>query len=707
MPALKLSTPIQYLKGVGPRRAELLQQRGIKEIGDLLTYAPFRYEDRVHFSQVKALRISEPQSVLVTVLSCGLSRTRRRGIFIYDLAARDASGILRCKWFNAAYLEQRKVFKQGQRVIFYGKPDVDPYGHGNLQMINPQYEIIGGEDEVDGHSSLEMGRIVPVYEAVGSISTKCLRRMVAQALATTNFKEEDPLPISLRQRLGFQSRAEALRRFHFPDQNEHEDTLNAFRSSAQQRMIFEEFFFLEVGLTLRRKRARQQPGISFQTNDAIRDAIKKILPFHPTEAQKRVLREIVDDMRSPTPMSRLLQGDVGSGKTIVALQAMVIAICNGYQTALMTPTEILAAQHFLYVKRIFAPLGVRLALLTSGLKRTEKGELLQALRRGEVDLVVGTHAVLERNIEFKSLGLVVIDEQHRFGVMQRLQLKRKGEHPDTLVMTATPIPRTLALTLYGDLDFSVIDELPPHRQSIETRWVKEDQREKVYWFLQQQIKQGSQIYVVCPLIQESETSDLKAAIAMFENLSKRVFSDLRIGLLHGRLTNREKDEVMERFATGEIGILVSTTVIEVGVDVPNATVMVVEHAERFGLAQLHQLRGRIGRGSKKSYCFLMTPEGVNEEATRRIKCLEATTDGFKIAELDLEMRGPGEFFGTKQSGVPLFRIANLLRDQDLLELSKHEANLFVERSPSDAEFAHVVRYLRANWNRRFGLVSVG
>lgn len=707
MPPFDLSTPVQYLKGVGPRRAEWLQQRGIQYISELLTYSPFRYENRIHFSGVKELRPGEPQSVLVTVLSCGLARTRGRGIFLFDLAARDASGIVRCKWFNATYLEERRIFKQGMRVIFYGKPEADPYGHGNLQFINPQFEILGEEEKERAHDSLEMGRIVPVYEAVGALNTRILRRLIAQGLSVVDLKREDPLPASVARQLDFTSREKALREFHFPDSKESLEVLNAFRTPAQRRMIFEELFLLEVGLTLKHRRVRQQPGISFETNDPIRTAVKKILPFHPTGAQKRVLREIVDDMRAPSPMNRLLQGDVGSGKTIVALQAMLIAIGNGYQTVLMAPTEILAGQHFLYAKRILASLGTRMALLTSGLKQQEKQETLESLKHGEMDLVVGTHAVIEKGVGFKKLGLVVIDEQHRFGVVQRLQLKRKGERPDTLVMTATPIPRTLALTLYGDLDFSVIDELPPLRQPIETRWVREAQRDKVNWFLKQQAAQGSQVFVVCPLIEESETSDLKAAIATYEELSKRIFPDLTVGLLHGRLPHREKDKIMELFARGEIQILVSTTVIEVGVDVPNATVMVIEHAERFGLAQLHQLRGRIGRGRKKSYCFLMTPKAVNEEATRRLQCLERTNDGFKIAELDLEMRGPGEFFGTRQSGLPLFRIANLIRDQDLLELAKREATAFVERPAADAEFSAVVRYLRAHWSRRFGLATVG
>jgi ATP-dependent DNA helicase RecG len=709
MSSLDLNTPVQYLKGVGPRRAELLIQRGIKDVGDLLTYAPFRYEDRIHFSSVRDLRVGQPQSVLVTVLSCGLSRTRRRGMFIYDLAARDSSGLVRCKWFNGAYLEQRKVFKQGMRVIFYGKPEPDPYGYRNLQFLNPHFEILAEESQTgrDGFSSFEMGRIVPIYEAIGQLNARHMRRLIASALAAVDLKDTDPLPPSIGKGLGFPSRAIALSQFHFPDSNEKIETLNSFRTRAQQRMIFEEFFLLEVGLALKRRRARRQPGICFQTNETIRAAIKKILPFHPTGAQKRVLREIVDDLRSPSPMNRLLQGDVGSGKTIVALQAMIIAICNGYQTALMAPTEILAVQHYLYAKRILAPIDARIAWLTSTLKRKERAEVMGALRNGEIDLIVGTHAVLEKDIEFKSLGLVVIDEQHRFGVMQRLQLKRKGLCPDTLVMTATPIPRTLALTLYGDLDFSVIDEMPPHRQPIETRWVKEGERQKVIRFIRQQVEESSQVYVVCPLIEESEASDLKAAVAVFENLSVRVFPDLKVGLLHGRLSNNEKDDVMSQFAAGAIDILVSTTVIEVGVDVPNATLMMVEHAERFGLAQLHQLRGRIGRGHKKSYCFLMTPEMVSEEAERRLKCLEQTRDGFRIAELDLELRGPGEFFGTKQSGIPLFRIANLIRDQDLLELAKREASAFVERPPTDSEFVAVVQYLRAHWSRRFGLLHVG
>ena len=707
MALLEPSTPIQYLKGVGPHRAEWLSRRGIIVVGDLLTYAPFRYEDRVHFSTVKNLRVGEPQSICVRILSCALSRTRGRGIFIYDMAARDDSGIVRCKWFNALYLQERKVFREGMRVIFYGKPEPDPYGHGNLQFLNPQFEILGDGEAGGGSSSIEMGRIVPVYEAIGALGTRPLRRLVYSALQSADLTRDDPLPPSVTTRLRFSSRNDAVRRFHFPDSSDKVDTLNAFRSEAQTRLIFEELFLLEAGLALKRRKARRQAGISFTAGEATRAAIKKILPFHPTAAQKRVLGEIVNDMRTPFPMNRLLQGDVGSGKTIVALQAMVIAIENGYQAVLMAPTEILAAQHYLYAQRILAPLRYRVALLTSALPRSEKSATLEALREGNVDLLVATHAVLEKNIEFKNLGLVVIDEQHRFGVLQRLELKRKGERPDTLVMTATPIPRTLALTLYGDLDVSVIDELPPLRQPIETRWIREDQRASLHTFLRRQIQDGSQVYVVCPLIEESETSDLKAAIAMHKDLSRQVFPGLTVGLLHGRMPNKEKDEVMSRFAAGAIAILVSTTVIEVGVDVPNATVMVIEHAERFGLAQLHQLRGRIGRGKKKSFCFLVTPEAVNEEATLRLKCLEATRDGFKIAELDLEMRGPGEFFGTRQSGIPVFRIANLIRDQEWLELAKREAATFVERAEEDPERVALVKYLRANWKRRFGLMGVG
>jgi ATP-dependent DNA helicase RecG len=501
-------------------------------------------------------------------------------------------------------------------------------------------------------------------------------------------------------------RAAALRQTHFPGKEESLEMLSNFRTPAQVRMIFEEFFNVGAGLALKRRKTKTAPGIEFRVTAGVREAIKKILPFHPTAAQKRVLKEIADDMCSPRPMNRLLQGDVGCGKTIVALQAAILALQNGYQAALMAPTEILATQHYLYVKRLLEPLPYEVDLLISARKAAEKAELKRGIARGDVHLVVGTHALIEEDVEFSKLGLVVVDEQHRFGVMQRYKLIRKGQVPDVLVMTATPIPRTLALTLYGDLDFSIIDELPPHRAPIETRLLGEPDRERAFEFIREKVRRGEQAYVVYPIIEESGKLELRPAVRMYEHLSRNVFPEFRVGLLHGRLPSDEKEGVMLRFKQGEVQILVSTTVVEVGVDVPNATVMLVEHAERFGLAQLHQLRGRIGRGRGKSFCLLLAEEPRTEVSDTRLRTMAETTDGFRIAEIDLKLRGPGEFFGTRQWGIPAFRIANLLRDQEILEWAKREASDFIERPASPQEFEAYTSYLRRAWPRRYGLASV-
>lgn len=485
------------------------------------------------------------------------------------------------------------------------------------------------------------------------------------------------------------------------------ESLAGFRTPALQRLVFEEFFFLEVGMALKRRKARTLPGLQFQTNPAIREAIKSILPFHPTDAQKRVLKEIVDDLCRPFPMNRLLQGDVGCGKTIVALEAGAVAIENGYQSALLVPTEILAEQHYFNTRRIYTRNGYSVALLKSGLKRIERTEVLDQLAKGRIQMVIGTHALLEPDVKFSKLGLVLIDEQHRFGVMQRFHLMKKGAAPHTLVMTATPIPRTLAMTLYGDLEVSIIDELPPNRSPIVTRVVSEAERNSAYRFLRDQVRLGRQAYVVCPLVEESEKVDLRAVTKTFEHLSQDVFPDLKVDCLHGRMKSVEKEECMLRFTTGQTEVLVSTTVIEVGVDVANASVMLVEHAERFGLAQLHQLRGRIGRGTAKSYCLLMEGKKTSGEAEQRLRCMVETTDGFKIAEKDLEIRGPGEFFGTKQSGLPSLRVANLLRDADILETARSEAMHYIEHPPSEEEFRNFLAYLKTSWQRRYGLVAVG
>jgi ATP-dependent DNA helicase RecG len=536
------------------------------------------------------------------------------------------------------------------------------------------------------------------------VNARALRVLVHRLLEAME-PLEDHLPIDLRQRLRLPDRWTALREVHFPAPGSDLRLLNAFRSSAQMRLILEEFFWLECGLWLKRKKAQKVEGISFGLTPSVRDQIKSMLPFRPTAAQKRVLGEIAKDMESDAPMNRLMQGDVGSGKTIVAAEAAVIAVENGYQVAVLAPTEILATQHYLSLKPLFAKLGYVTTLLTGSFTSREKLQIKKLISSGLIHVAVGTHALIEGDVEFSRLGLVVIDEQHRFGVMQRLKLAKKGVHPDVLVMTATPIPRTLAMTIYGDLDVSTIDELPPGRVPIVTRHVNQDQIERVWSFLHKQVGAGRQAYVVYPVVEESETSAVKAAQEMHQHLSAQVFPDLKVGLLHGRLTAGEKEAAMAEFKQGNANILVATTVIEVGVDVPNATVMVIEHAERFGLAQLHQLRGRVGRGSAQSYCILVTGK-MNDAARERIRTLVDSNDGFVIADMDLKLRGPGEFFGTKQSGLPSLRIANLLRDQELLEVARREAQSFVEKPPSAEALRDAVSYIRDHWQRKYGLVMV-
>src|SRR5690242_629739 len=707
-PHLKLTSEVKYLKGVGPTRAELLEARGIHTVEDLLYYTPFRYEDRTALTAVGELVPGQTATILVKVLTCGLTRTRK-GKYIYDLAAIDASGaahprMVRCIWFNAHYLERSKIFRSGQQVFFYGKAEPDFYGTSNLQIVQPQYEIIPDSD-ADGES-LEVGRMVPIYESIGNLGPRILRRLIRTALDSAGDQFPELLPGSVRKKNRLLDRASAFRLTHFPDGEHPFQELARFRTPPQVRLIFEELFNVSAGLALKHRKAKSVQGIQFNVTDGLRRDIKKVLPFHPTSAQKKVLKEIADDMCSPRPMNRLLQGDVGSGKTIVAVQAALLALANGCQAALMAPTEILAVQHYLSIRRLLEPLPYKVDLLTSGRNTRAKAELKGDLKRGEVHLLVGTHALIERDVEFAKLGLVLVDEQHRFGVMQRYRLIRKGRMPDVLVMTATPIPRTLALTLYGDLDFSVINELPTNRSPIVTKLIEEKDRNRAFDLVRNKVRAGDQAYVVYPLIEESAKLDLRPALKMFQQLSTNVFPEFRVGLLHGRLTSTEKEEVMERFKRGHIQILVSTTVVEVGVDVSNATVMLIEHAERFGLSQLHQLRGRIGRGRKESFCLLLAAEPPTPEAEERLRTMTETNDGFKIAEIDLKLRGPGEFFGTRQWGIPAFRIANLLRDQEILEWAKREATAFVERPESREEFEAYVGFLRNEWSRRYGLAGV-
>jgi ATP-dependent DNA helicase RecG len=717
---LELTTPVQYVKGVGPKLAEILATKGIATVGDLLNYLPFRYEDRLNPRGIAELRAGEMATVIAEVRNSGLFRTRRMPIF--QLTVGQGRSKLRCMWFHGAYLQDK--FKPGQLLALYGKVEQDQRS-GELQIIQPQFEVLGdasGDGAEDkAAASLEVGRIVPIYESAGQgrVTARWFRRVIRTALDDLTPELAETIPTAVRERLALVSPREALWKVHWPEAGESFEDLQSARTPAHIRLIFEELFFVELGLELKRRQLKAHTGIAFHLDDRVRQAIKKILPFHPTTAQKRVLKEIADDMQKAHPMRRLLQGDVGSGKTIIGFQAAIIAIENGYQVALMAPTEILAQQHYFSARRILENAGYRIVLLTGSLESDRKREIRRHISQGNAQLIIGTHALLEEKVEFAKPGLVIVDEQHRFGVLQRLKLMKKaGEgsddknpaEPDVLVMTATPIPRTLALTLYGDLDLSVLDELPPGRTPIVTRRITDDRSAEVWDFVRKQVAKGHQVYVVYPVIAENEESELKAAIKMYRELSGKVFADLKVGLLHGRLDSDLKDQVMRMFQKSDLQILVATTVIEVGVDVPNATVMVIEHAERFGLAQLHQLRGRIGRGAAKSYCILMTGGKVTEEGERRLDAMVRTNDGFQIAELDLELRGPGEFFGTRQAGMPSFRVANLIRDRQLLELAKREAAAVMagpNTEVTEVEISRALVAMRTRWQHTYGLVEVG
>jgi ATP-dependent DNA helicase RecG len=696
-----LQAPLQYLKGVGPRRAADLQRVGLVTIEDLLYRFPIRYEDRGSFQTIASLRPGAAAAIVGEVVSSGVRPTRRPRFKIFEMLLRDRTGSLRAVWFNQPFLSD--VFHPHQRVILYGKLELSSHG---LQLQNPQYEILKSEDASEGEDeTLHTGRIVPVYEKTGTLTTKMQRVLVHHALEQLPAELPDPLPVAVRSRQQLIDRRRALAEIHFPPSGTSLDELQRFRAPAQRRVIFEEFFLFQVGMVLRRRKAdvERKPRPVVVTDD-IRESARRVLPFRLTGDQKKSIAEIVADMKRPQPMNRLLQGDVGSGKTIVALMAALVAMENNLQVAFMAPTEILAEQHFITIRRLLEQSRFRLALLTGATAARKRREVQAELAAGSIHLVVGTHALVQDPVAFHELGLVIIDEQHRFGVMQRATLRAKGLHPDVLVMTATPIPRTLALTAYGDLDTSIMREMPPGRYPIKTIAKPEARRDEIYEFVRRQLDDGRQAYVVYPLVEESAKVDLKAATEMADHLAQDVFPAYRIGLLHGRMKQDAKDRVMGTFARGELDVLVSTTVIEVGIDVPNAAVMIVEHAERFGLSQLHQLRGRVGRGPHKSYCILLYQSPLNEQGRARLKALTETNDGFEIAERDLQLRGPGDFFGTRQSGMPTLRVGDLLRDHQLMEDARREA---VSALDDPDQVAPLVSFVRSSWEHRFGLVGVG
>ncbi len=706
MPDDVLHMPLQYLKGVGPRKAADLKKAGLNTVEDLLFRFPRRYEDRSRMQKIISLRPGMTAAISGTVLNAGLAHTRRPGFKLFSALVQDESGQIQAVWPNQAFLKD--VIRSKQRVVLFGKVEI--WGSRGLQITDPEFEIVGDDRlpapdaALPEHVQLHTGRIVPVYERTGSVTTNMQRRFVWQALEQLTSDSFDPVPDEILKRERWPARNDALRRAHFPPSDAPLDDLNNFMTAAQRRLVFEDFFLFQTGLALRRKEnAQVRKLLVSKVDDRIRQRSREVLPFRLTAGQRDALREIVTDMQKAWPMQRLLQGDVGAGKTIVALLSAVVAMENGFQVAVMAPTEILAEQHYRTIVKVLGGKPYRVALLSGRVTAATRRDLLPAIERGEINLVVGTQALIQEHVKFKALALVVIDEQHRFGVVQRGILAAKGANPDVLVMTATPIPRTLALTECGDMEVSVIRGLPPGRQPIKTIVKADSRRDEAYAMMRDEIRRGRQVYVIYPLVEESAKIDLKAATEMCQEIT-RIFPEFSVALLHGRMKGDEKEAVMRRFLAGELQILVSTTVVEVGVDVANATLMVVEHAERFGLSQLHQLRGRIGRGEHASTCVLLYQAPWSDDARERLKAMAETSDGFVIAERDLRLRGPGDFFGTRQHGLPALRAGDLMRDADLLERAYEEARTRVDNgtlTPAQQD------YVRSVWQRQFGLIAVG
>ena len=705
-----LATPIAQLRGVGPRLAEKLEKIGILTIEDALYTLPHRYEDRREFRRIAMLRDGRHEVFAGEILAGGEVVTQRARRRIYEVVVRDGSGQVTLKWFHYRKEWLAKRFPLGRTGVFSG--EVKRFG--TLREVHhPEVELLAeGQSlhDYQGADPLAFGRILPVYPLTEGLTQQAARRIWKQAVDLFAGHVRTAIPGSLLTRRRLIPLAEALQAVHWPPQDADLDGLEAGHDPARRTLVYDEFFFLQLGLALRRRGVLREAGIPFQVTHRYTKPLADLLPYRLTSAQRRVLGEIKQDLMAPHPMNRLVQGDVGCGKTIVALMAALLAIENDTQVAVVAPTEILAEQHFLQFHHLLEQLGLKAVLLRGQQAAAERRAILAEIERGGANLVVGTHAVLQEGVTFKRLGLGIIDEQHRFGVRQRAVLRQKGENPHVLVMTATPIPRTLSLTVYGDLALSIIDELPPGRSPVRTLVVTDPQRHRAFELIRNEIDKSNQIYVVFPLIEESEKSDLKAATEGLEQLRGQL-PQCRIGLLHGRMTPDEKESVMSRFKERQIDILVATTVIEVGIDVPNATMMVVEHAERFGLAQLHQLRGRVGRGSVPGICLLMKSVRCSEDGEKRLEVMARTTDGFRIAEADLEIRGPGEFLGTRQSGLPDFRVANILRDGRILEEARSDAFAVAESDEfqrgTSEEMRILAEELRHRWGTRLGLVSVG
>lgn len=657
----ELPKSIGFVKGVGSRYAKLLQKLDIYTVEDLLFYFPRDYQNRSKFTSIRHLVPGE----LVTIKGEVIKNTEerpRRGLNILKVTFSDGSDVINGVWFNQPYL--KKQFQKGKTFFLSGELNEKSWRFNKKEIYNPTFE------EIDNNDTIHTGRVVPIYGLTNGITQKRLREIIYNALKDFSCHLPDILPRELKDKYGFLDMEKSVWGLHFPDDRKH-------YIYARARMAFEELFVLQLLVLNRKKGILSKKGIHHKSYEKQINEFLQELSFDLTDAQKRVWQEIRKDMEKPAPMQRLLQGDVGAGKTIIAALALLETIANGYQGILMAPTEILAEQHYLNLREMFEKTGYRVCLLIGSMSQSERKDILSAISEKKVELIIGTHALFQEGIEYYKPGLIVIDEQHRFGVEQRYRMREKGENPDLLVMTATPIPRTLSLTVYGDLDLSIIDQLPPGRSPVITTWRDEQSRGKIYNFVKEKIKEGRQAYIVCPLIEPSEEVKAVSAMELFEKLTDSVFREFRIGLLHSKVSTDEKKIVMDQFRDGEVNILVSTTVVEVGVDVSNATIMIIENAERFGLAQLHQLRGRVGRGEYQSYCILIA-DPTTEEGRKRLSVMTETTDGFKIAEEDLLIRGPGEFFGTKQSGMPDLKVANILKDHKLIQIAREEAEIIIE-----------------------------
>ena len=671
-----LDDPIQFIKGVGPKKALLLEKLQLTTIEDFLYFLPFRYEDRSQIKNISTLMPGEFATFMGEVLNASVIYMGRRKR-VFEVIFQDETGTTRAKWFRFNETYMLGKFKTGEKIIVSGKPTANK--RSGLEIVHPDTERVAGDATI----SLEIGKIVPVYHTTEGLHQKSMRSILNNVLDIYLPLVEEVIPEDILRRHKLLSRSDAFHQAHFPpSEGFTTKDLDAFKTPAQKRLIFEELFLIQTGLAFKKKHATEiKTGTAFKTRGNLIKRFVKLLPFQLTAAQKRVLAEIMEDLEKEKPMNRLIQGDVGSGKTIVALTALLTAVDNGTQSALMVPTEILAEQHYLNIRPYCEELGIEVALVTGTLKGKERKAIYQDIEEGKTRIIIGTHSLVQKEIQFEKLGLAVIDEQHRFGVLQREAIGKKGDQPHLLIMTATPIPRSLALTIYGDMDVSFLDEFPPGRQPITTNVYYEKYQDKAYALMDAEIKLGRQAFVVCPLIEESEVMDLKAVATVFESIQSQ-FPHLNACLIHGKLKKEERQEIMSRFLKNEIQVLVATTVIEVGIDIPNATVMIIEHAERFGLAQLHQLRGRVGRGKHASHCLLAAYFPISEEGKARMKAMQNSRDGFEIAEEDLKIRGPGDFMGTRQSGLPVLKIANLLRDIKILDVARKEAFALIDRDPN-------------------------